>query len=98
MSTEKTAPAKVEKHPELRKLFNALMAEKVQIMTKVDPLAAEREKLLASIAPVLAKIKVIETEKKKFNPRLAELDNQLSVIAGAMGGRKMSQPAETPEA
>jgi chromosome segregation ATPase len=87
--------APIEKHPQLRALFNDLQEEKAAIQAKSAPLRKRYDELAAQIAP-------LETEQRAVaeqfiaieRPRLAEIDTQLSGLTRAMGGRRMSEPAE----
>lgn len=102
-TAKKTAAAEkpVEKFPELRKSFNALHEKKSAIQKKSAPLHKEREALLKKIQPLEVELREINKKIQKIErPYLGEIDNQISVLAKAMGGRSMSDvdtpPAETP--
>jgi uncharacterized coiled-coil DUF342 family protein len=80
-----------DKFPELRQAKAKLEAEKATIVEKSAPLRAERDKLAASIAPVEARMRELAEEIHAIErPRLPTIDNQLGVLARAMGGRSMS--------
>lgn len=98
-TAKKTAAEKpVEKFPELRKTFNELQAKKAAIQKKSAPLYEKRQKLLDQVQPLEVKLREINKEIQKIErPHLGELDNQISAIARAMGGRSMSD-VDTPPA
>lgn len=93
---ETTTEAVVEKFPELRLMFDALRAQKEKLLVETAPIREKRELLLASIQPVEDEIRALGNELKTYNPRLAELDNQISALARAMGGRRMSDGEPQP--
>lgn len=76
-----------EKYPELFAQLEKLNAEKAELEKTVIPLREKRDALVQSMAPLEAKAKVLADEIKKYRPRLAELDTQISALARAMGGK-----------
>lgn len=97
--TKKTAAEKpVEKFPELRKSFNALQAKKEAIQKKSAPLYKQREGILKKLQPLEVELREVNKKIQKIErPHLGELDNQISAIARAMGGKSMSD-VDTPPA
>jgi uncharacterized coiled-coil DUF342 family protein len=78
----------------LEKHFAALKAEIDKIEGQTGPLRAKRDEIVARMQPLenearelAQQIKTIESQK------LAELKNELSAIAKAMGGKRMSDGA-----
>lgn len=97
---EPPQPAPADKFPELRAALTALQAERDRLTAQTDPLRSERDKLLAGIQPTLRRIRELEQQYRVIEqPRLAEIDNQISALARATGGRAMSRPevATRPE-
>src|ERR1700749_397496 len=93
---ETAAEKPVEKFPELRKSFNALQAKKEVLQKKSAPLYKEREALLKKIHPLEDELREINKKIQKIERRhLGNLDNQISAIAKAMGGRSM-RDVDTP--
>lgn len=87
-----------EKHPQLRALFNDLQKEKAGIQEQTAPLHQRYDELAAQIAPLEAEQrKVAEQFIAIERPRLGEIDTQLSALARAMGGRRMSESAQPAE-
>lgn len=81
----------MQKHPEVYELLQTLKAEKSAIQEQTIEMRAERDRLLASIQPTLDKIHRLEQAYRKIEqPRLGELDNQISDLTRVMGGRRMS--------
>jgi uncharacterized coiled-coil DUF342 family protein len=78
--------------PELKAVFDKLMAEKAVLVEKAKPYRDEYDKLQKQIQPLEAKARELA---KKFHqierPRLIEIDQQLSAIARSTGGRVMSE-------
>lgn len=98
-TAKKTAAEKpVDKFPELRKTFNSLQAKKAAIQKKSAPLYEKREKILKELQPLEVKLREVNKQIQAIErPHLGELDNQISAIAKAMGGRSMSD-VDTPPA
>lgn len=81
----------MNKSKDLDVLLSALQAEKAELQALSNPLRAERDSLLASIQPTLNQIRELEKQHKQIEqPRLAELDNQISALVRAKGARTMS--------
>lgn len=91
IGTLEAAAVVVEKHPELRKIFSVLSAEKAAIVAKSSPLRAKYDKLVEQIQPLeLEARKISEQFHAIERPRLGEIDNQLAALAKGMGGRALS--------
>jgi uncharacterized coiled-coil DUF342 family protein len=87
---------KPQKFPEVQVLLQKLKEERQEIEAKTLPLRAERDRLLASIQPTLAKIKALEEKYISIErPRLGEIDNQISALVRVTGGRRMSDGPTT---
>lgn len=96
--TETAVEKPVEKFPELRKSFNDLQRKKEALQKKSEPLYKERQKLLDKIQPLEVELREINKKIQKIErPHLGNLDNQISAIARAMGGRSM-RDVDTPPA
>lgn len=81
----------MNKFKDLDSFLSLLQAEKSEILAKSTPLRAERDALLASIQTTLDQIRKLEKEYKAIEqPRLAELDNQISAVVRAKGAKTMS--------
>ena len=79
------------RHPELRKLFDALQNEKAKLVERAAPLRKQREELLVKIQPLEAELRAVnEAIQKVEMPRMAELKSQIAGLAKAMGGKTMS--------
>lgn len=90
--------APVEKHPELRAMFTQLQEEKAAIRAETQPLHDQYDKLAAQIAPLADKQRALAEQFHAIErPRLSEIESQLSALARALGGRRMSEapPPET---
>jgi uncharacterized coiled-coil DUF342 family protein len=88
-----------QKYPEVKALLEALKAEKNAIQEKTIGLRGKRDRLLASIQPVLDEIRELEEEYIAIErPRLGELDNQISTLTRILGGRRMSEGPTTKPA
>lgn len=78
--------------PELKDVFEKLMAEKEELVEKARPYREEYEQVRADMAPLEARARELA---KKFHaierPRMIEIDQQLAAIARATGGKIMSQ-------
>lgn len=89
---ELSGAVSIEKFPELRRMIDDLTAQKEKIVTKTEPLHVERDAILAEVQPKLDRVRELEKSYRAVEqPRLAEIDNQISALARAMGGRSMSQ-------
>jgi len=76
--------------PEMKELFDKLMAEKVALVAKAKPFRDKYKELHDKIAPLEAEQReVIKGFRAIEQPRMAEIDQQLSAIAKATGGRVM---------
>lgn len=75
------------KYPELHEQLTKLNAEKAELEKVVNPLREKRDALVASMAPLEKQARDLADEIKKYKPRLAELDTQISALARAMGGK-----------
>jgi uncharacterized coiled-coil DUF342 family protein len=78
-------------YPEIKKEFDKLMAEKEKIVAKAKPLRDEYDKVRKKMGTfqdqtreLAAKIHEVE------RPRLAEIDERLSALARATGGKAMN--------
>jgi len=78
-------------YPEIKKEFDKLMAEKEKIVAKAKPLRDEYDKVRKKMGmfqdqtrELAAKIHEVE------RPRLAEIDERLSALARATGGKAMN--------
>lgn len=81
----------MSKHPELEAVKTKLEAEKAELVKKVAPLRQKREELNAKVQPLEAELRGVNQQIKALeHPRLAELDNQLSGIAKAMGAKSIT--------
>lgn len=82
------------KNAKLKVLFDELQADKKTIQDQSAPVRAERDRLLAEIQPTEAKIRELNKQIKKLEMEgpvsLAEIDMQISAIAKAAGGRRLS--------
>jgi chromosome segregation ATPase len=73
--------------PELKAIFDKLMAEKEQIMAKAAPLRAERDHIRQQMAPFeVRERELIQQYRAIEQPRLGEIDTQLAAIARSTGG------------
>lgn len=78
-------------YPEIEAAFNKLMAEKEAVRAQSAPLHAKRAEILAQIAPLEAQERAIIAQIKAIErPRLAEIDEKLSAMARATGGKTLS--------
>lgn len=95
-STEKPAAQPVEKHPEVRALFRALQEEKAALLARTAALHQRYDELQATIAPLEAEQREVARQFHAIErPRLGEIEQQLSALARAMGGRRLSDSAPT---
>lgn len=88
-------PAKV-KFPQLWEAREALRVKKAAIEKRTTRLRAKRDELLASIQPTLDDIRTLEKQYRGIEQAegLAAIDNQISALSKAMGGKALSVPAE----
>lgn len=85
----------VDKHPNIRKMFNKLQEDKKALQAKSAPLREKREALVAKIQPLEAELRTVDATIAKIErPKMGEIDMELSALAKAMGGRSMSQSVE----
>jgi len=78
--------------PEIKAAFDKLWAEKEALVAKAQPLRDEYEKLHEQQTNINARMKEIAAERKAItHPRLVEIDNQLSAMARATGGKALSE-------
>jgi capsule polysaccharide export protein KpsE/RkpR len=83
-----------QKHPEIRALIANLQAEKAAIQAQTAPLHARYDELAAQIAPLEAEQRTVAEQFIAIErPRLGEIDNQISALSRAIGGRFMSDGA-----
>lgn len=76
---------------ELRDLKEKLLAEKATITDQSGPLREERDALIAKMAPMEARARELAQQIAEIErPRLAEIDNQVSKLSIALGGKKFS--------
>jgi uncharacterized coiled-coil DUF342 family protein len=75
----------------MKEMYDGLVAQQAELRAKRDPLQAERDALLQSIAPQLKKADDLAAKIKAINPELAEVDNMIGKLAIVLGGRAMSQ-------
>lgn len=84
-------------HPHLNKAYEALQADKKEVLAKSTPLREKRDKLLAKIQPVLDEIKELEREYREIEKPLYDIDNQIGAIARAAGAKSFGQEAARVE-
>lgn len=91
----RVAPNYLDDMPGLQALFNTLMSQKEAIEEALAPIRAEYDGLQEEMTPLIerqrelgAQIKTIIAERN-----LGAIQNQLSAIARASGGRSTSQSA-----
>ena len=81
-------------YPELKAVFDKLMAEKEVIRARVADDRREYTKLREQMGPLQARAHVLKQKiRNAEQPRLGEIDNQLAAIARAAGGRGTGRPA-----
>lgn len=69
----------------LRELLAELTAERQAIEDRTAPLRAERDRLLAEMAPALQRERELGRQIKALElPRKAEIDIEISAITGAL--------------
>lgn len=79
------------KYAEVKTLLEFLKAEKAKIETQTTPLRQKRDELLASVKPILDQVAKLEAQYREIEqPRLGELDNQISALVRILGARRMS--------
>lgn len=78
---------------EIQKLFDDLMEEKERITKEASVLRAEYESLYETIHPLEKKAQEISRKIKLIEqPRMGEINTQLSGLAKALGGQRLSAP------
>ncbi len=78
--------------PAIHAEFNKLMAEKDALRAKSAPLHDKRAKLREKMVPLEAQDReLIEQIRAIERPRMAEIDEELSRMAMATGGKVMSK-------
>jgi hypothetical protein len=86
------------KHPEVAALIASLQSERSAILAKSQPHRDLYNALAAQIAPIEAEQRNASEQFFAIErPRLGEIDNQLSALNRAIGGRFVSDGAELPE-
>lgn len=76
---------------DIRKLLDVKIKEKDAILDKTGPLRAEREGLYEKIIPLEVRAKTLADEIKAIEqPRLSELEREISGLAKALGGKSLS--------
>lgn len=76
----------------LRDHFESLQAEIKRIEGEAEPLRAARDRLMAEIQPLEDQARELAQQIKALEqPHLAELKMELSNVAKAMGGKRMSE-------
>lgn len=91
-------PKRVEKFPRLRKMFDQLHKDKEVLLKKSEPLHKKRDALLKQIQPLEAELREVNKQIAKIErPKLYDINQEISGLAKAMGGRSMSNspPPET---
>lgn len=79
-------------YPDLHQAFDRLQEEKALVQARAAPFRTERDALLNEIQPKLDRIRQLEGKYREIEqPRLAQLDGQISAIARATGGRVLSE-------
>ena len=76
--------------PELDLVFNKLLAEKEAIVAKSAPLRAKRDVLLAKMRPMVEEENALIKQYLEIEKPLTELNNRMSVIARAAGGKSLN--------
>jgi len=78
----------------LRASLADLQERRAKVIAPLDELRVERDKLIADNREFVNRERALAQAIKaaQANPELAELDAQISRIAQALGGRRMSQP------
>lgn len=69
----------------LKAELEALIRQKAQMNAIVDPLRAERDAVVAQIAPLEAQAAQIADKIKSHMPRMAEIDQRMSAVAKQLG-------------
>ena len=88
----------MEEFPALKAIFDQLNEEKRGLVEQVRPLREEYDKLGEQIAPLEDRRRELAKQFRAIEqPKLADLDNQLAVLARGMGGRSMSKPQQESE-
>ena len=89
MSNEQKTNA--EKYPALWAEFTKLQSERESIHAQSAPLKSQRDALRQQADAIKDQEReIVEQIKAIERPRLSEIDEQLSRLAQAMGGRRMS--------
>lgn len=80
-----------DRFPELRTSFDALQDEKADIAKRAAPLRAKRDAIGNQIRELAKQEEALRAQIEAIeHPRLVQLDAQLSRLASAMGGQRMS--------
>lgn len=75
---------------DIKQLIDQLTLEKQNILEQSTPLRQQRDRLKNEIAPIEQQIKILERQYRDIEqPRLAEIDNQLSMLHKCLGARSM---------
>lgn len=79
-------------HPEIKVAFDKLWDEKLALVAKVKPLREEYDKLHAEATKINLRMKEITAKRKAItHPRLVEIDEKLSAMARATGGKALNE-------
>lgn len=76
--------------PEIHAAFDKLMAKKQAIVDEAAPLRAKRDALLAQMAPLQEQERELIAQYKAIEAPMAAIDEQLSAMARATGGKSLS--------
>ena len=77
---------------EIQALFDGLVKEKQDIQDKTGPMRAECENLYEKIRPLEEKARAVSKKIKEIEqPRLSDIERQISGLAKALGGRRLSE-------
>jgi len=77
--------------PEMKELFEKLMAEKQELVAKAKPFRDEYNALHAQAEPLEVKMREAAKQFRAIEqPRMAEIDQQLSAIARSTGGKSLN--------
>lgn len=78
-------------YPEMKELFDKLMAEKVALVAKAKPFRDRYDELRKQMEPIEKEMREqIKGFRAIEQPRMAEIDQQLSAIAKATGGKSLN--------
>lgn len=78
---------------EIQELFDRLQAEKAEIVAAAAPIREKRDAVAAKAHALEAEMRELAQQLFAIErPRLAELDNQISGLAIALGAKRLSDP------